>query len=97
MRAAARYYEERQRGIGEHYLDEFERVVTFAAEHPAAGTPLGEDLRWVLTRRFQYGVIYASVSAASRWSLSRTCGAAPLLAQPSLSGRASGLGGLTSR
>jgi plasmid stabilization system protein ParE len=58
MRAAARYYEERRRGLGDEFLSEVERAVTFAAERPEAGTPLGADLRWVLTRRFRYAVIY---------------------------------------
>ena len=58
MRAAARYYEERQLGLGDEFLNEVERSVTFAAERPEAGTPLEEDLRWVLTRRFRYAVIY---------------------------------------
>jgi len=58
MRAAARYYEERRIGLGNLFLNEVEHAVAFAAEHPSAGTALGDGFRWALTRRFRHAVIY---------------------------------------
>lgn len=58
MRAAARYYEERQQGLGDEFLNEVGRAVAFAADRPLAGTPIGDGLRWVLTHRFRYAIIY---------------------------------------
>lgn len=61
MRAAARYYDERQSGLGEDFLQEVERAAGVAVDHPAAGTPVSSGFRWVLTRRFPYAVIYRAV------------------------------------
>ncbi len=61
MRAAARWYEEQQKGLGETFLVSVERAVTTAAENPALGMPIGHGLRWLLTRRFRYAVIYAEL------------------------------------
>lgn len=58
MRAAARYYEEREPGLGEEFLQEAEQAARIATEHPAAGTPLSGGFRWLLTRRFHYALIY---------------------------------------
>lgn len=58
MLAAARYYQRQRYGLGEDFLNEVERATTFAAEHPEAGTSIGDGFRWVLTRRFRYAVIY---------------------------------------
>lgn len=61
MNAAARYYDDRQSGLGEDFLREIERVAGVAVEYPAAGTPVGGGFRWLLTRRFPYAVIYREV------------------------------------
>ena len=61
LRAAARYYEVRQTGLGDDFLREVERATVIAVEHPEAGTPLGSGFRWVLTRRFPYAIVYRDV------------------------------------
>ena len=58
MLEAARYYERQRSGLGQALISEVERAVALAVRNPAAGKPLGEAYRWVLTRRFRYGVIY---------------------------------------
>ena len=58
MLAAARFYQGQRFGLGEDFLDELDRAVAFAIDHPDAGTPLGDGCRWVLTRRFRYAVVY---------------------------------------
>lgn len=58
MLADARYYEQQRPGLGEGFLDEVDRAVAVAVNHPESGTPLGGTFRWVLTRRFRYAVIY---------------------------------------
>jgi toxin ParE1/3/4 len=62
LRAAARYYELRQAGLGDNFLREVERAAVVAVEHPEAGTPLGSGFRWVLMRRFPYAVVYRDVA-----------------------------------
>jgi hypothetical protein len=47
LRAAARYYEVRQPGLGDDFLREVERATVVAVEHPAAGTPLGSGFSCV--------------------------------------------------
>lgn len=58
MMAAARFYQRQRLGLGEDFLDEVERALTFATTHPAAGRSLSNGFRWVLTRRFRYAVIF---------------------------------------
>ena len=52
------HYEDQARGLGAEFLDELERAVRLAVEHPDAGSPLGGAIRRWLVRRFPYAVVY---------------------------------------
>lgn len=61
LRADARFYEERQAGLGDEFLDAVDWVIRFVKERPAAGRSVGAGIRRALTRRFRYAVIYREV------------------------------------
>ena len=56
--AAADFYADEAPGLGDAFLDELERAVGWALDHPQAGAPLGGPFRRWLVRRFPYAVIY---------------------------------------
>ena len=55
---AARFYEDQAPGLGEDFLQDFERALTQVSEMPGAGTPMGERVRRVLFRRFPFSILY---------------------------------------
>jgi toxin ParE1/3/4 len=58
LAAAARFYDERRPGLGDDYLREMQRLIDFALGHPEAGAPVEEGVRWLLSQRFPYAVVY---------------------------------------
>lgn len=52
---AAEYYDRESPGLGTAFLDVVEACVSEILEHPKAGTPMHENVRRRLVRRFPYG------------------------------------------
>jgi hypothetical protein len=65
MLAAADYYDDQVPGLGEDFVAEVERAAAYAAEWPAAGSPVEGGFRRVFVHRFPYGVIYRTRGAAA--------------------------------
>lgn len=55
---AARWYEERQPGLGSEFLDEVRRSLSSIADHPGLYPRVSGDIRRALIRRFPFGVFY---------------------------------------
>lgn len=55
---AVHYYENCRKGLGTEFAKEVYSTVRRIAEFPEAWTPLTENTRRCLTKRFPYGVIY---------------------------------------
>ena len=58
MSEAARYYEQRNPGLGEMFLLRTRVAVRELAESPRAYTPIRAGIRRKLLRQFPYGVLY---------------------------------------
>ncbi|MFC1707118.1 type II toxin-antitoxin system RelE/ParE family toxin [Planctomycetota bacterium] len=62
LRAAMEWYDERQPGLGERFLDAVKAALQMVAANPAIGSrPPGvedRDAKRVLVRRFPYAVVY---------------------------------------
>ncbi len=56
--SAALFYESREVGLGDMFLDAVQRAVQFMCQYPEAGSPIDRTVRRVLVGRFPYGVIY---------------------------------------
>jgi plasmid stabilization system protein ParE len=52
------YYEARQRGLGDDFLDEFRHAVDRILQFPHGWHPMDEVYRRCQLHRFPYGVIY---------------------------------------
>jgi len=52
------FYESRVVGLGKSFTSEVERTVNLIRAYPDSGSPLGQEVRRVLVRRFPYSVIY---------------------------------------
>jgi toxin ParE1/3/4 len=59
--AAARFYEEKVRGLGTEFLDEFDRIVAVILENPLRWRIIRDDKRRYLMPRFPYGLYYRIV------------------------------------
>jgi plasmid stabilization system protein ParE len=55
---AARFYEQRTRGLGIDFLRELEHAIRRLIEYPESGIALPGGFRRRLLRRFPYGVLY---------------------------------------
>ena len=53
------FYEQQQIGLGDRFLNEFERVVTLLTEHPELGARVGQDARFIVLNRFPFRLVYA--------------------------------------
>ena len=53
---AARWYEERRRGLGERLLDEVLHTIVLIAENPSRYPLIHGDIRRAVMRRFPFGV-----------------------------------------
>ena len=74
MRAAATFYEIRQAGLGERFLDRIDGAFKSILAHPLAYQILIENYRRRLVDQFPYSVIYRTeedrifVLAVAHWS-----------------------------
>lgn len=59
FRESARYYEDKAPGLGIAFIAEVHRVAAVVASQPAIGSPVDEELRKFVLRRFPYNLIYA--------------------------------------
>jgi len=60
--AVARFYEERVKGLGVGFLDEFEQCVTLIVSAPERWRVVRGDKRRFLMPRFPYGLYYRVVA-----------------------------------
>jgi toxin ParE1/3/4 len=58
LTSAAGYYEARQPGLGNRFIDAVAEALERIARDPFAWTPSDEDVRRCLTRVFPYGILY---------------------------------------
>jgi plasmid stabilization system protein ParE len=59
LQGAARYYEERQIGLGVRFLDAVEEAIERIASDPRAWTSVDEGIHRCLTRVFPFGILYS--------------------------------------
>jgi len=59
FRESARYYEDKAPGLGLAFIAEVHRVAAIIAAQPNIGSPVGDELRKFMLRRFPYSLIYA--------------------------------------
>jgi toxin ParE1/3/4 len=59
FREAARYYEEQAPGLGIAFIAEVHRATGIVASQPSLGSPLVDEQRKFVLRRFPYNLIYA--------------------------------------
>jgi plasmid stabilization system protein ParE len=55
---AARFYEARLAGLGEQFLNEFDRAIARIEATPEAWQKVEDDLRRYVMHRFPYGIYY---------------------------------------
>ncbi len=58
---ATRWYEERQPGLRERFLDDFEGVLSRIEESPGLYQTVHRDIRRAPLRHFRYGVYYVTI------------------------------------
>ena len=58
LASAAEYYEARQPGLGNRFVDAVEEALGCIARDPFTWAPADEDVRRCLTRVFPYGILY---------------------------------------
>jgi plasmid stabilization system protein ParE len=74
LKAAATFYEERERGLGLSFLQRFSQTLDEIVTQPLAGTIVINDIRRRLLRQFPYSLVYRIESqrifilAVSHWS-----------------------------
>ena len=56
---AAAFYDRQRPGLGDRFIDEFERVIALLLEHPELGVRVGEDRRVIVLNRFPFRLVYA--------------------------------------
>jgi plasmid stabilization system protein ParE len=59
FRESARYYEDKAPGLGVAFIAEVHRVAAVVASQPSIGSPVDDELRKFVLRRFSYNLIYA--------------------------------------
>ena len=59
LEAAALWYEERQSGLGDAFLDEFERTLRRIAAEPKRWRKIPGDNRKLNFHRFPYAIVYS--------------------------------------
>lgn len=62
LREIQRYYDERSPGLGDRFIDEFERQVLLLATTPERWMVVTGDIRRCLMRRFPYIIYFRCVS-----------------------------------
>ena len=58
MTAAARFYERQCPGLGQRFLDEVERAMTFIQDMPEASPVIHSSVRRKLLRHFPHALLY---------------------------------------
>ena len=58
LREARQWYEAQRSGLGDEFLDELKRAITFLTEQPDRRPLYYRDFRRLLTRRFPYKLFY---------------------------------------
>ena len=58
LEAAAAWYEDRRRGLGEEFLKEIEEAIERSADHPERHPIVFSDVRRAVLRRFPYAVYF---------------------------------------
>ncbi len=58
LASAAEYYEARQAGLGNRFVDAVAEALERIARDPFVWVPTDEDVRRCLTRVFPYGILY---------------------------------------
>ena len=59
FRESVRYYEDKASGLGVAFIAEVHRVAAAVASQPSIGSPVDDELRKFVLRRFPYNLIYA--------------------------------------
>ena len=59
LEAAALWYQERQSGLGEDFLDEFERTLRRIVAEPERWRKIGGDNRKLNFHRFPFAIVYS--------------------------------------
>jgi len=59
FRESARYYEDKAQGLGIAFITEVYRATAIVASQPSIGSPVDDDLRKFVLRRFSYNLIYS--------------------------------------
>ena len=60
---AVEYYDEARRGLGDEFLHEVERVISFLDQYPEAAPKVGREVRRLVLARFPYSLIYRHLDA----------------------------------
>jgi plasmid stabilization system protein ParE len=58
LNAAATFYESRERGLGEIFLEEIELALARLQEFPFMGSSLFEEYRSLYVQRFPFSIVY---------------------------------------
>jgi len=64
LSAAARWYDDRRRGLGDKFLDEVEAALERLKQFPGMGSETFSGYRRCFVRRFPYGLIYRCTGEA---------------------------------
>lgn len=59
FRESARYYEAKAQGLGIAFITEVHRATAIVASQPSIGSPVDDELRKFVLRRFSYNLIYS--------------------------------------
>lgn len=59
FRESARYYEDKAQGLGITFITEVHRATAIVASQPSIGSPVDDELRKFVLRRFSYNLIYS--------------------------------------
>ncbi|MBL8830441.1 MAG: type II toxin-antitoxin system RelE/ParE family toxin [Planctomycetaceae bacterium] len=62
MRDAAEYYDQRQPGLGDEFLDHVVRTLRLVRERPESFAEILSDVRRASVSRFPYGIFYRAMS-----------------------------------
>ena len=58
LKAAASFYESREMGLGQLFLQRIADGFALIQDQPFAGSPLSADIRRLLVRQFPYSLVY---------------------------------------
>ena len=61
LKSSARYYENLQHGLGQHFLDEIQKTILLILEYPKAWPVLSKRTRRCLVNKFPFCIIYQKI------------------------------------